>query len=111
MGSQKFIMGFLKSKLSQIVFNRFLLLAVFSLGISQIIVSGQATKKISVGTIEAGPGEKVSGIIEVPKGIDQGTIIPVTVINGSKPGPVLALIAGMHGTEYVLLYRCKGFYQ
>jgi predicted deacylase len=26
--------------------------------------------------------------------------IPVTVVNGSKPGPVLAIVAGSHGTEY-----------
>jgi len=101
MVSQKYFRWFLKYKLSQIVFYRLLLVVVFSFGTSQIILSGQITKKITVGTIEAGPGKKVSGILEVPKGIDQGTIIPVTVINGSKPGPVLALIAGMHGTEYV----------
>lgn len=33
--------------------------------------------------------------------IDLGfTMIPVTVIKGSKPGPVLALTAGIHGYEY-----------
>lgn len=39
-------------------------------------------------------------IIEVPAGIDAGTQIPVTTIQGSRPGPVLALIAGNHGYEY-----------
>ena len=33
-------------------------------------------------------------------GRDQGTRIPVSVINGLRAGPVLALIAGTHGYEY-----------
>jgi len=57
------------------------------------------------------PWEKISGILEVPKGIDQGTIIPVSIINGKKPGPVLTLIAGMHGTEYVPIITLQRIYQ
>jgi len=71
------------------------------LTLCQFIGSAQSPKKITAGNIEADPGKIVSGILEVPKGIDQGTIIPVSIINGKKPGPVLTLIAGMHGTEYV----------
>lgn len=41
-----------------------------------------------------------SRIIEVPGAGDPGTQIPVTTIRGSRPGPVLALIAGNHGYEY-----------
>jgi len=41
-----------------------------------------------------------SRIIEIPAGPDAGTLIPVTTIRGSRPGPVLALIAGNHGYEY-----------
>jgi hypothetical protein len=74
---------------------------IFTLTLCQFIGSAQSPKKITVGNIEADPGKKISGILEVPKGIDQGTIIPVSIINGTKPGPVLALIAGIHGTEYV----------
>lgn len=55
----------------------------------------------SVGTAVAGPGQKGSGYIQVPAGVDAGTNIPVVVVNGSKPGPVLALVTGAHGTEYV----------
>jgi hypothetical protein len=36
----------------------------------------------------------------VPKGSDAGLDIPVAVVNGERPGPVLALVAGAHGTEY-----------
>jgi predicted deacylase len=33
-------------------------------------------------------------------GADAATSIPVAVIRGSKPGPVPALVSGLHGTEY-----------
>jgi predicted deacylase len=36
----------------------------------------------------------------VPDGADKGTRIPVSVVNGARPGPVLALVAGTHGYEY-----------
>ena len=41
-----------------------------------------------------------SRLIEVPAGTDAGAIIPVSVLRGDRPGPVLALIAGNHGYEY-----------
>jgi predicted deacylase len=53
-----------------------------------------------VGAVEARPGEKASGYLAVPDGADPGTRIPVTVVHGLKPGPVLALVAGTHGYEY-----------
>lgn len=53
-----------------------------------------------VGTASAARGQKVTGTIEVPPGIDSTLSIPVVVIHGAKPGPVLALVAGSHGTEY-----------
>ena len=55
---------------------------------------------ITVGTATAAPGQKISGTIEVPAGVDAATSIPVVVANGTKPGPVLALVSGAHGTEY-----------
>ena len=59
-----------------------------------------AAVAFTVGTAMAAPGQKVSGTIEVPAGVDAATSIPVVVANGAKPGPVLALVAGAHGTEY-----------
>ncbi len=53
----------------------------------------------SVGPITARPGETASGFLEVPAGSDSATRIPVTVVRGREPGPVLALIAGTHGSE------------
>jgi predicted deacylase len=32
--------------------------------------------------------------------VDAAASIPVIVVNGARPGPVLALVAGSHGTEY-----------
>jgi uncharacterized protein len=32
--------------------------------------------------------------------VDAATEIPVIVVNGARPGPVLALVSGAHGTEY-----------
>jgi uncharacterized protein len=57
-------------------------------------------KSFTVGTAVAAPGQKVKGFIEVPAGMDAATRIPVVVVRGVKPGPVLALVSGAHGTEY-----------
>lgn len=57
-------------------------------------------KSFTVGTITAAPGSRATGWLEVPKGVDEATRIPVTVVHGAKPGPVLALVAGTHGYEY-----------
>jgi predicted deacylase len=36
----------------------------------------------------------------VPAGSDSGTTIQVAVINGARPGRVVAFVSGAHGTEY-----------
>jgi hypothetical protein len=53
----------------------------------------------AVGPVTARPGERASGFLEVPAAADSGTRIPITVIHGREPGPVLALIGGTHGSE------------
>lgn len=62
--------------------------------------AAQDRNTFRVGTASAARGQKVTGTIEVPPGIDSALSIPVAVIHGAKPGPVLALVAGSHGTEY-----------
>jgi hypothetical protein len=52
------------------------------------------------GGLVARPGEQVSGFLDVPPGVDGATRIPVTLLHGTQTGPVLALIAGTHGSEY-----------
>ena len=54
----------------------------------------------SVGTATAARGATAMGAIVVPATIDSGLRIPVAVIHGARPGPVIAFIAGSHGTEY-----------
>jgi predicted deacylase len=54
----------------------------------------------TVGTAAASRGQTATGTIEVPAGSDAALSIPVAVVHGRRPGPVLALIAGSHGTEY-----------
>lgn len=54
----------------------------------------------TVGSITAAAGESVSGYLYIDPLNDAGTRIPVSVIRGQNPGPVLALVAGVHGYEY-----------
>src|SRR5215469_15550615 len=54
----------------------------------------------SIGTASADLGQKSTGYLVVPAGVDAATNIPVVVVNGEKHGPVLALVSGAHGTEY-----------
>ncbi|PYY15645.1 MAG: hypothetical protein DMG61_06490 [Acidobacteria bacterium] len=54
----------------------------------------------SVGTATAESGQKTTGYLEVLAGSDPAMNIPVVVVNGTKPGPTLALVSGAHGTEY-----------
>ena len=62
--------------------------------------AAQAPASFTVGTATAARGQKALGTIEVPAGIDAALSIPVAVFHGAKPGPVLAIVAGAHGTEY-----------
>src|SRR6202167_3393414 len=55
---------------------------------------------VTIGTATAHVGERATGFIQVPAGVDAPTNIPVIVIQGAKAGPKLALVAGAHGTEY-----------
>lgn len=81
------------SKNIKLTLITFLFLFIFSNGIGQNL--------LQVGEVSVSQGEKESGFIIVPAGNDSGKVeIPVTVINGAKEGPVLALIAGVHGYEY-----------
>ena len=60
-----------------------------------------AQAPFSVGSITAQPGTLASGDLAVAaKGAEPGTTIPISIVNGAKPGPVLVLVAGTHGAEY-----------
>ena len=65
----------------------------------------------TVGTASAARGAVAYGELTVPAGSDAGTTISVVIVNGAKPGPVVAFVAGSHGTEYasiVALTRLTG---
>src|SRR5438128_1253210 len=79
--------------------HRSILSAALLASLCCLAVSAQS--KFTVGTASAAHGEKSSGTLEVPAGVDAATSIPVVVVNGAKPGKVLALVSGAHGTEYV----------
>ena len=76
------------------------LLSLVTLAFLPVFASPQRPPFV-VGTASAAPGQKGAGYLEVPAGVDAATSIPVVVVNGAKPGPVLALVTGAHGTEYV----------
>ena len=78
----------------------FRFIAVFSVLASFYCCSISAQSSFTIGTAAAAPGQKSTGYLEVPAGIDPATNIPVVVINGVKPGKTLALVSGAHGTEY-----------
>ncbi|HWC19669.1 MAG TPA: M14 family metallopeptidase [Terriglobales bacterium] len=86
---------------------RFSLVALASLILSLTLQAAT----FSVGTASAAPGQKSTGYLEVPAGADPGTNIPVVVVNGTKPGPTLALVSGAHGTEYASIIALEGIIQ
>ena len=56
----------------------------------------------AIGPVRAQPGASASGTLDVAaRPGDAGTHVPITILHGPAPGPVLALVAGVHGMEYV----------
>jgi predicted deacylase len=61
---------------------------------------GDVRATVTVGTAVARRGQVAYGVLRIPAGVDSASAVPVAVVNGARPGPVLALVAGSHGTEY-----------
>src|SRR5262249_24093575 len=74
--------------------------AAVTLSFAVAVAAAAQEPPLRVGGVTARPGEKASGWLEVPDGIDSGARLPVSVVHGARPGPVLALVAGTHGYEY-----------
>src|SRR5262245_14802357 len=58
------------------------------------------TAAIAIGSLRAEAGTRATGLVPV----DLGTAtleLPVAIVNGSQPGPRVAVTAGIHGAEYV----------
>jgi len=61
-----------------------------------------AQAPVTIAGVTAAPGATASGTLNIAaRPGDQGTTVPFTVVNGKEAGPVLALVAGTHGMEYV----------
>jgi predicted deacylase len=58
------------------------------------------TSAIRLGSLTAQPGTRVTGTVPVDVGV--ATLeLPVAIVHGSRPGPRVAVTAGIHGAEYV----------
>ncbi len=83
--------------------KRLTLVALVAVSLSSHPIAAQSKGDqtvFAVGTARASRGHTATGAIEVPAGSDAALSIPVAVVHGAKSGPVLALLAGAHGTEY-----------
>lgn len=81
-----------------------------SLVIALALAAAAADDALTIGPLTVLRGEAKSGFIPVPEKDGVGTVIPVTVIHGARRGKILALVAGVHGSEYppiLALYRLK----
>jgi len=56
---------------------------------------------ISIRGVTAKPGSKTFGFLDVAERPGSTVQMPVGIVNGSKPGPILCLTAGKHAVEYV----------
>jgi len=75
-----------------------------AIGMTVVLLAAASAhaQPLTVGGITIGPGSIASGTLEItPRGGDSGSTVPFTIIHGASPGPVLALVAGTHGMEYV----------
>lgn len=53
------------------------------------------------------PGTRADFSIDVTEGSDGATFIPVTVLHGAQDGPVLAMVAGVHGFEFASILAAE----
>src|SRR5688572_27796878 len=64
--------------------------------------AGAAQAPLSIAGVAPAAGTAASGSVSIaPRNGDAGASIPFTIIRGRTPGPVLLLVAGTHGAEYV----------
>jgi predicted deacylase len=76
-----------------------------------VLMGSPQNTPFRVGTAVAPRGQVGRGAIEVPAGSDAALTIAVAVVNGAKPGPVLAVVAGSHGTEYASIIAVERLIQ
>lgn len=79
--------------------------------LSTLLLTALVAQDFRVGTAVASRGQTGRGAIEVPAGSDAALSIPVAVVNGARPGPVLAIVSGAHGTEYASIIAVERLIQ
>lgn len=55
---------------------------------------------IEIGGVSAAPGEVARGFLRIGETAAGPVQMPIVLIRGQRPGPVLCLTAGVHATEY-----------
>jgi hypothetical protein len=90
--------GYFIMKISSI--RRLLLLSIMLYLVFPLYSSEEQQTTMIVSDLTAAPGEIRSGFLEVLEKDNLKQKIPITLINGKKPGKTLALVAGIHGYEY-----------
>jgi predicted deacylase len=76
-----------------------------------LLLTAVLAQDFRAGTAVAPRGQVARGAIEVPAGSDAALSIPVVVVNGARPGPVLAIVSGAHGTEYASIIAVERLIQ
>ncbi len=79
---------------------RLTILSVLSALVVALAQPALAQSPYTIGGVTAPPGTTVSGELQIPAGADGAAVVPFSIVNGARPGPVLALVAGTHGAEY-----------
>ena len=73
--------------------------ACLPLAVLAASLGAQQPAAFTIRSISARAGTMASGFLDVPAGTDAATRVPVTIVHGRERGPILALIAGTHGSE------------
>ena len=82
--------------------------AAFIVSVAAVLVASAppqaqtpARAPFTIGGVSVPVGQRVDVDLLIPAGAsDPATAVLVTVVHGARPGPVLALTAGVHGFEY-----------
>jgi predicted deacylase len=71
-------------------------------------MSHSTDELFSVGELTAKTGQRVAGYCAVDLGTET-VQVPVVLVRGTTPGPVLVVTAGIHGGEYVPMVAAQEF--
>jgi predicted deacylase len=68
-------------------------------------------RRIKIGDVEATPGSKSHGFIKAGELPAADVRVPIYIINGTKPGPTLCVLAGVHSDEWQGMEAAVRIYQ